>query len=573
MTKYFIILMIVLASALSAQFDERQILSQQASQLLTQRQYNEAEAIFLQILDKYPDDLNSFLQLMQIYLSLSLAEKAESLLVKHQRSIPQSVFTEQKIQVQILQGKLDLAIQNALSYIQQGNFDANRYRLVASYFERRSFFEQALTIYQYARAAQGKQDLFNLEIANAFMQLRQFRAALVEYLTSLSSSTTVNFFVRSQVIAIVKEDSTLVPYIRDYASASNSPIIKELFATALVELKDYKGAMEAFKQISPTYLVDFSKEQVKLGNWDIALPAYQYLIDSSTNPIQILSYRFEIAKILYMSSQLDSSIVVIESIINDSYWKQNPQNTKNKLNIEARRLLSEIAVAMDGDIASSIRWLQEAKKFSSQAYDTQDIDLEIARLLILCKDFPEANSILRRVSITQHLERRDYLNFLQAFMQNDIAYADSLMNEFVIRYPGGDYTNDAIYLMMLSLSMDQEDQRKFVDSIALLHLHRSAGVDSLVSIFVHNQDEELLILAIEWAIGMGAYDKAILLLEHPFTDPLAMDYSQLLKLALLNDDNDRQVLAREFLKTTPNSVFSPNFRQTINRMSSPKPSL
>lgn len=573
MTKYFIILMIVLASALSAQFDERQILSQQASQLLTQRQYNEAEAIFLQILDKYPDDLNSFLQLMQIYLSLSLAEKADSLLVKHQRSIPQSVFTEQKIQVQILQGKLDLAIQNALSYIQQGNFDANRYRLVASYFERRSFFEQALTIYQYARAAQGKQDLFNLEIANAFMQLRQFRAALVEYLTSLSSSTTVNFFVRSQVIAIVKEDSTLVPYIRDYASASNSPIIKELFATALVELKDYKGAMEAFKQISPTYLVDFSKEQVKLGNWDIALPAYQYLSDSSTNPIQILGYRFEIAKILHMSSQLDSSIVVIESIINDSYWKQNPQNTKNKLNIEVRRLLSEIAVAMDGDIASSIRWLQEAKKFSSQAYDTQDIDLEIARLLILCKDFPEANSILRRVSITQHLERRDYLNFLQAFMQNDIAYADSLMNEFVIRYPGGDYTNDAIYLMMLSLSMDQEDQRKFVDSIALLHLHRSAGVDSLVSIFVHNQDEELLILAIEWAIGMGAYDKAILLLEHPFTDPLAMDYSQLLKLALLNDDNDRQVLAREFLKTKPNSVFSPNFRQTINRMSSPKPSL
>ncbi len=82
---------------LLAQYDERQILVQEANQHLIRRQYDQAEAVFLQILEKYPNDLNSILQLMQIYLNLSSADKAEALLDKYQRTLSQEVYNEQRI--------------------------------------------------------------------------------------------------------------------------------------------------------------------------------------------------------------------------------------------------------------------------------------------------------------------------------------------------------------------------------------------------------------------------------------------------------------------------------------------
>ena len=66
--------------SLFAQYSERDILTQQAFQLLGQRKFAEAEQIFLQILDKYPNDSNSVIQLLNIYFQTSQLDKAENLL-------------------------------------------------------------------------------------------------------------------------------------------------------------------------------------------------------------------------------------------------------------------------------------------------------------------------------------------------------------------------------------------------------------------------------------------------------------------------------------------------------------
>ncbi len=59
-----IILIILLSviSILSAQYDEKQIMTQEAYQLLARRQYNEAEQMFRIILERWPGDQNSILQ-------------------------------------------------------------------------------------------------------------------------------------------------------------------------------------------------------------------------------------------------------------------------------------------------------------------------------------------------------------------------------------------------------------------------------------------------------------------------------------------------------------------------------
>ena len=110
-TVLLILILFACISAINAQYDEKQILTQQANQLLMQRQYAQAEQLFLQILDKYPGDINAVNQLMNIYFTLSQTDKAETTLNKYQRALPPQTYSELLIQLLIMQAKVEDAWQ------------------------------------------------------------------------------------------------------------------------------------------------------------------------------------------------------------------------------------------------------------------------------------------------------------------------------------------------------------------------------------------------------------------------------------------------------------------------------
>jgi hypothetical protein len=188
-------------------------------------------------------------------------------------------------------------------------------------------------------------------------------------------------------------------------------------------------------------------------------------------------------------------------------------------------------------------------------------------------DKTKAQNLLKTINHNNLMEKRDYLNFLNTLLEGETALADTLMNEFIIRYPESQYANDAIYLMMFTLNMAEQDKKSFYSAIRLLQLNRQSGIDTLVVIFSHNQDEEVLLLAIEWAIAFGNDSKAKELLQYDFQDEVAADYAALLRLLMVSDKAEEQRLAREFLKNKPNSIFSPDFRQKISRWSASRPNL
>lgn len=94
---------------LAGQYNEREILSQQAYQMISQRQFAEAERLFLQVLEKFPDDANSVFQLLNIYNQTSQLDKAENLLRQYRRILPANQATEQEILLLVMQGKPDAA--------------------------------------------------------------------------------------------------------------------------------------------------------------------------------------------------------------------------------------------------------------------------------------------------------------------------------------------------------------------------------------------------------------------------------------------------------------------------------
>jgi len=568
-----ILLLIACASAIYAQYDEKQILTQQANQLLMQRQYVQAEQLFLRILDKYPNDTNSINQLMNIYFTLSQTDKAEATLTKYQRTLPPQTYSELLIQLLIMQAKVEEAWQETMRYLNIYGQDEYKYRRLASFFERKAFYDKVIELYTRARNQLGKPDLFRLEMANTAMNYRQFEKAIREYMAYTENNPVYMFYTNNQLKTILQEDATLISVVSAIADSSNSSVLKEIYANALLNLQDYKTALNIYKQLEPQKMWRFAEEQTAAGNDSIAFEAYSYLETGETDMVKKMDLRYRLAEIKYQQRDYSATEQIIMESLSLPFWKDRNLYYRSSVGVKLRKLMAEIKLAKNEPVDSALVWLNEAKKFSRNNLESQEMDLEIARLYILNGDKTKAQNLLKTINHNNLMEKRDYLNFLNTLLEGETALADTLMNEFIIRYPESQYANDAIYLMMFTLNMAEQDKKSFYSAIRLLQLNRQSGIDTLAVIFSHNQDEEVLLLAIEWAIAFGNDSKAKELLQYEFQDEVAADYAALLRLLMVSDKAEEQRLAREFLKNKPNSIFSPDFRQKISRWSASRPNL
>lgn len=553
------------------QYNEREILTQQAYAQLGARQFAEAEKIFLQILEKYPNDTNSVLQLMNVYFQTSQLDKAEELLKRYRRSLPENQGTEQEIQLLIMRGKPEQAWNLSQAYLQRQNYGEGNYRLLASFFERRGFFEQVLRLYRDARKQLGKPDLFRLEMANSALNFRQFDVAVSEYLIWLEQNPPNLYFVNNQCKTIIKEDPSMLRVIGNHVRGRDSEVLRELYANILVSQQEYLQALEIYKQLPLDKLIRFANEQFTAQNDRIALPAFEYLASLDGDAFDRNEYKLRQAQIQFRNGNYGSSAQILLQISADPQMHERQNLFRKGVNLATRKLLAETALATAKDIPAALDWYGEARQFCNNNYDLQDVDLAVVRLLIIQQDYDRARQKLLQVREPRHGETRDYLLFTLELMRGNTELADSLMNDYLIAHPAGAFANDAIYQMMLVLGLQETDRESFFGANRLMMLRDPAAIDSLQSVFLRNGDEELLILASEWAILLARQDKAKTLLEHEWQDEVCAEYAALLKLVLTTDGESEQLMARDFLKNNPDSIFAPKFRQSLSRMNYSRP--
>ena len=571
MKKYNLITLLLLLffGALSAQYNEKQILTQQASQFMVTRQYDRAEEIYLEILDKFPNDVNTVLQLMQLYLNIGNKDKAEQHLNFYQRYLADNQQMELRMQLLLMQGKAQEAERIVAGYLELYGQHSSRHRLIASYYERYRYYEEAIDIYQAARAQFGG-DLFALEIGNAAMKIQRFHQATDEYLNYIAASTGVNYFIKSQIASMLKRDESIIERVKQASEKRNSEVITELYGASLIELERYDEALEIYKGLNPSFMRNFAQQQRKLRNYNIAIQAYQFLADIAEKPIQRLTYDFDIATIYHEDTLYDSCDQKLTKLLADDFWAISASNTRTGLYFMLRKLKAENDTALGVDFSEIVTWLQESKRYVGRARDNQELDLAIAKISILNEDYANGEKALARITMPDFKEDGDYLKFLLQFYQNNVEQADELMHGFLIAHPESEYANDIIYLNMLAINMNDSQSESFGASVRKLQLYKEEGITELRELFEQTGDEELLILAIEWALRMGLSESASELLEHEFEDELASDYAQYFRLVLISDREEEKDFARDYLKLRPNSIFSPRFRQSLTHGNDPE---
>ncbi|MCK4311127.1 MAG: hypothetical protein KAW88_00145, partial [Candidatus Cloacimonetes bacterium] len=156
-----------------------------------------------------------------------------------------------------------------------------------------------------------------------------------------------------------------------------------------------------------------------------------------------------------------------------------------------------------------------------------------------------------------------YYSFLLALMQNDPA-ADSLLGELLINLPENYITNDALFLSVLGSGLDGNTREDFLSAYRKKLLFKDEkAIEILMGIYNGSQNEEMLILAGEWAIESNKKDQAISIFSHEYSNELLAEYALLQKTRITQDEIEKAKLSTDFLKLNPQSVFSPEFRKLL----------
>lgn len=559
-----ILLLCCFSGLLWGQYDQRQILLQQAQQHFNLRQYTRAENLYRQVLELVPTDQNAILQIINIAYLTGNVDKAQEVLDGYGAYLPPITLLDQQIQILVYRGKAEEAWPKVLQSISMNPKDQNRYRTIASYFERRGFFEYVQRLYQLGRDNFKDPNLFALEYANSALYAQRYELALNEYLGWLERNPANLYFVNNQCKTILEADSTLINTIRERAYNSPGIVLKELLAGVLVQRKDYAAALDVYKKLSPDKLVNFANQQFNSRQDEVAFMAFEYLETIETDIFRKSQYTFNRATIAHrnLDYQLADSLVTV--VIQDSLLNLPQNKWRSGVGYSARKLKSELTLSFTHDPAQAIDWLTQAREFTRSNVHIAEIQVETARLNILNEDLEAAKTILNQMQDNNFAEEKEHYLFLIALFENNIELADSLMNEQIIHRPEGKYTNDAIYLMMHLLNLSEASKSHFLASYRTYLLQDHHAIDMLSEIFAEDEEEELMILALQWALEFDLKDKALVILAHDWQDPVAREYSALLALLLEKSSSEQQRQAREFLKEYPNSVFSPEFRSILS---------
>ncbi len=575
--RYYILVtfvFLILASSAYAQYDEKAILYQNAQRLYSQRQFVEAEQAWLQVLLNYPNDISAVAQLFQLYLQINNADKAEKLLKDYRTVIPSNQWLEYDIQVDVMQAKLKDAMDKAQAYIQLAPNDEQRYRLLASYFERKGFSEQAVRLYEQGRAALGKTDIFNMEIGNNAFNSHIYDKAITEYIRYLEAQPGNIYFVGNQLKAILKENPDLITLVKRLAKASASIEVKEVYAITLSRMGRPGEALTEYEQLPSEKLYAFANEQYTAGHDSLAIAAFNTLRNKQIDVKTLGEVLLKTTEVYIRLRQFAQAESIISLIVNPVDNKVNSKFERMQFPFQAYLILADLALWQGKEFSSVIAFLDEARKVALNNIDKAEVDYRLIGTYFISKQYEQAEQLLLKQNNPRLLDRKWYFNYLIAMAQGKSESADSLLNELILTAPSSIFVNDIMTMNILLLNLSKSAQSGFLEAFRYKMSHRdSLAIQTVADLAVSSKDEELRILAADWAQTSGFKQWAEQLYNFEWQDELLKDYASLQRSKLQTQTSNAEIMAQDFLKTNPNSVFSPGFRQILQKAPTGRPNL
>ena len=552
-----------------ADVNENDILKRRASQYRSRKQYEKAIGIYETIEKNDPNDMDNIRDLILILIQTSKIEKAEKLLNNYKNIMREDLHFQLKLMILLHKAEFTAAQKLSDRVLEKQIGNINNYGTVAKVFEQYRQYETAIEIYLKARKIAGDENLYVRELANDYHALKSYENAVREFVKLAENRNSYASFALSRFKSMLEEDATIIRYIKETAGKSENFAIKEIYALCLGEIGEYEKALNEYEDLPAESLLKFADRMEKNRKPDIAIRAYNIFLNRSLNIIENAKTIIRLANIYIQQNNLTKAEEILLELYDDKNLKSRGNRYKTRANRQCRELLAEINLMRNASQKEVIQYLEEAKEFTFNKSDINEIEYKIIHLLIMNNKNDLAKEKLKDVLKNENsgsdiFKKGYYYSFMIAIMTND-AESDSLLGELLINIPEDDLTNDALLLFQstnhVQSNTDRVDLLKAYRKRALYE--KSVAIEILRSIYERSEVEDLLFLAGEWAVQAGNLELALEIFSHEFSKPDLQQYA-ILKLAEIEKDKtEKKNYSRDFLQDNPQSIFSPQFRRIL----------
>lgn len=567
--KRLIVTLILIAGisiTLFSQYDHRQVMLNQIRRLEARREFAQIIQLYEELLKRYPDDEEIASGYFETFINLNRVEDASRVLEQYRNIFPPQKYTQHRITLMIRSGETDQAKQHGLRYLRDNPGIVNLYRDFALIYERGRQFDTAVEVLDLARRNTRDEYLFTLEMARNYENMEQFTNSVQEYIKHLERNNGFLFFVANRIRDILNQDRDQINTLENSLTRTDNQFLLELLALSLAHIEEYERAFAIYQRLDPEKLNSFADELFSSGKIDLARQAYEKYRLSIQDPVKSADVGIKIALLYISVNQLSEAERVLKEIAADKSLQDRQIRFRTRANRQARELLADIAIRLDQPPTEVIRLFEEAKSFAFNRNEQKEVELKIVHYLIMSENYQQAQTLLQNIlrdeqSGSQITNMSHYYKFMLNLMREGEP-SDSLLTEMIIAMPGSDLTSETLFLTVILKEMQPMIKTIFLEAYRLKSIYKDTeALTKLLELAQDGSNEEIILIAGEWALESGEFGIAQELFSYNFQDETLYGYA-LLKLTELmkKDEAEYRDLLTDFLQDHPIHIFSPKFR-------------
>ncbi len=554
-----------LSTCLFAQYNEKQILLKNASDMTKVRKYSLAEEIYSEALTKFPNDVEVITELIEHYIRTNNSEKGTDLYKTKGDLLPKSKGTQYQITFSLLDKNYEIALAKALEYLKVNNSETE-YKTFGSLFQRYRAYSEATQIFLSGDKLYTKK--FSIDIAESYYYERDYDEAIKYYLSALENNVGSKSLGNSRISNIIKVSPNSILTLIDYFGTDSDKLriskdnlsIINIYVDALLNTGRDDIAFSILEKYQSKDVYTKAEQFRRIKKYNISKKLYQLTLEKEDDLNSYYRYLFNFANMRFESG----AYVEADSLIDNIILVESNKRFKANVMFESYLLKAEITHRNKNMSNQYEKLLKKAEEYANNSNQKKILKAKFSYYKILTLDFPQAKRYLDELGRLASNDNYYFNYYLYEVFQAGKS-ADSLATELIILAPESDFTIEMLELKYILKSLNQKDKNLFLDAYRKEKLFSIEDADSLYQeIYKSTKNEYFLIKNALINKANNNIQRSRELLSYNFNDTFCHDFAAL-QLVLLEDDNSQiaKDMARNFLTQYPNSSFAAQIRQIL----------
>jgi len=457
------------------------------------------------------------------------------------------------------------------------------YLMLAGYYERYGFFDEAIGTFISARRILGNPLLFQDELTDIYISQRDYAAAAAEYLRGLENNAPENRQVSRRLISIMTDSDhpDQVEQVVKQALSENPDnaqlhsimgdinVIKDSLGAAF---ENYKKA-DSLSDSKGGYLADFISVCLNAGQYEMAIKAADYYLRGhGFEPRVALLKAASLAEL----GAYQPALELLASL----------ENSARDLNMKFEAVYSagELYAFKLGDYQTAASTFTRIADFRLYANYSYRAKMRLAEVNVILGQYSQARPIIEEIikgkAGDDLIERAFFLEAEIDFFTHDFEMAKKSFTALAMRFPLGFYVNDCLDRQAL-LSDAEGDTAAYLMADADRYFY-SGKTDSAIikmeqarKLKTARSAEHILFLLANYYGAGGRWDQAADAYEQynsEFSDGLYIDRSIFNLAEIYYEKADRpeeaDLLFQKLVSDFPASPLLEKARSYLNRLKS-----